>query len=62
MTMKLYVTSKAYIKSLDKGESGYGKIKRESNGILTGMMMNKMLYTLGTQTEVVTDQEPLIPI
>ena len=35
--------------------------ERESNGILTGMMMNKM-YTLGTHTEVVTDHEPLIPI
>ena len=42
-------------------ESGYGQIERESNGILTGMHMNKM-YTLGTHVQVVTDHQPLIPI
>ena len=42
-------------------EAGYGQIERESNGIYTGMLMNKM-YTLGTHVEVVTDHEPLIPI
>jgi hypothetical protein len=42
-------------------EAGYSQIERESNGILTGMFMNKM-YTLGTQVEVVTDHEPLVPI
>ena len=42
-------------------EAGYGQIERESNGILTGMLMNRM-YTLGTHVEVVTDHEPLIPI
>ena len=40
-------------------ESRYGQIERESNGILTGMFMNKM-YTLGTHVEVVTDHEPLL--
>ena len=42
-------------------EARYGQIERESNGILTGMLMNKM-YTLGTQVEVVTDHKPLLPI
>ena len=42
-------------------ESRYAQIERESNGILTGMCMNKM-YTLGTNVEVVTDHKPLIPI
>ena len=42
-------------------EAGYGQIERESNGICTGMYMNKM-YTLGTHVEVVTDHQPLIPI
>ena len=41
-------------------EAGYGQIERESNGILTGMHMNKM-YTLGTQIEVLTDHAPLLP-
>ena len=40
-------------------ESRYGQIERESNGILTGMSMNRM-YTLGTEVEVVTDHEPLL--
>ena len=44
-----------------KTESGYGQIEKESNGILTGMMMNNM-YALGTHTEVVTEHKPLIPI
>ena len=42
-------------------EAAYGQIERESNGILTGMYMNKM-YTLGTHVEVVNDHAPLIPI
>ena len=42
-------------------EAGYGQVERESNGICTGMHMNKM-YTLGTHVEVVTDHAPLIPI
>ena len=42
-------------------ESRYSQIERESNGILTGMCMNKM-YTLGTKVEVVTDHKPLLPI
>ena len=42
-------------------ESGYGQVERESNGILTGMHVNKM-YTLGTHVQVVTDHQPLIPI
>lgn len=41
-------------------EAGYGQIERESNGILTGMHMNKM-YTLGTHVEAVTDHQPLLP-
>ena len=40
-------------------EARYGQIERESNGILTGMAMNK-LYTLGTPVEVITDHEPLV--
>ena len=43
-------TSRAWTET----ESRYGQIERESNGILTGMMMNKM-YTLGTDVEIVTD-------
>ena len=50
-------TSRAWTKA----EAGYGQIERESNGILSGMTMNKM-YTLGTQVEVVTDHKPLIPL
>ena len=42
-------------------EANYSQIERESNGILTGMCMNKM-YTLGKQVEVITDHEPLIHI
>ena len=42
-------------------ESGYVQLEKESNGILTGMYMNKM-YTLGTHVQVVTDHQPLIPI
>ena len=42
-------------------ESRYGQIERESNGILTGMLMNKM-YTLGTHVEIINDHEPLVPI
>ena len=42
-------------------EARYGQIERESKGILTGMMMNKM-YILGTKVEVVTDHKSLIPI
>ena len=42
-------------------EARYGQIEQENNGILTGMLMNKM-FTLGTQVEVVTDHEPLLPI
>ena len=41
-------------------ESRYGQTERESNGILTGMCMNRM-YTLGTEIEVVTDHKPLLP-
>lgn len=41
-------------------EAGYGQIGRESNGILTGMYMNRM-YTLGTYTKVITDHRPLEP-
>jgi len=51
-------------------EAGYSQIERESNGILTGMYMNKMytigtlnkMYTIGTHIEVVTDHNPLVPI
>ena len=50
-------TSRAWTKA----EAGYGQIERESNGILTGMTMNKM-YTLGAHVEVVTDHKPLIPL
>ena len=42
-------------------EAGYSQIERESNGVLTGMYMNKM-FTLGTFIEVVTDHAPLVPI
>ena len=42
-------------------KAGYGQIERESNGILTGMLMNKM-YTLGTHVEIINDHAPLIPI
>ena len=48
-------------RSWTKAEAAYGQIERESNGILTGMMMNKM-YTLGTAVEIVTDHKPLIPL
>ena len=44
-----------------KAESDYAQIERESNGILTGMNMNRM-YTLGTHIEVITDHAPLVPI
>ena len=40
-------------------EAQYGQIERESNGILTGMYMNKM-YTMGTEVEIVTDHQPLL--
>ena len=40
-------------------EARYGQIERESNGILTGMYMNKM-YTTGNHVEVVTDHKPLV--
>ena len=42
-------------------EAGYSQIERESNGILTGMHMNKM-YTMGTYVEVVADHKPLVQI
>ena len=42
-------------------DNGCGQVERESNGILTGMQMNKM-YTLGTHVQVVTDHQPLIPL
>ena len=42
-------------------EARYSQIERESNGILTGMHMNRM-YTVGTHVEVVTDHDPLLPI
>ena len=42
-------------------EARYSQMERESNGILTGMWMNRM-YTMGTHVEVVTDHEPLVPI
>ena len=42
-------------------EAGYSQIERESNGVMTGMYMNKM-YTMGAEVEVVTDHKPLIPI
>ena len=42
-------------------ESRYGQIERESNGILTGMFMQRM-YTLGTYVEVVNDHKPLVSI
>ena len=45
-------------RSWTSAEAGYGQIEQKSNGILTGMYMNRM-YTLGTHTEVVTDHEPL---
>ena len=49
-------TSRAWILA----DAGYGQIKLESNGILTGMHTKKM-YTLGTHIEVVTDHAPLLP-
>ena len=42
-------------------EARYSQIERESNGILTGMHMNRM-YTMGTPVEVVTDHKPLVNI
>ena len=48
-------------RSWTKAEAAYGQIERESNGILTGMMMNKM-YTLETFVEIVADHKPLIPL
>ena len=42
-------------------EQRYSQMERESNGILSGMMMNKM-YTLGTHIEVVNDHKPLLPM
>ena len=48
-------TSRAWTET----ESRYSQIERESNGVLTGLSMNKM-YTLGTKTEVVTDHKPLL--
>ena len=42
-------------------EARYSQIERESNGILTGMHMNKM-FTLGTHVEVVNDHKPLISL
>ena len=49
-------TSRAWTKA----ESGYGQVERESNGILSGMIMNKM-YTLGTHVDFVS-HKPLIPM
>ena len=37
------------------------QIERESNGIRTGMHMNRM-YALGTHVDVVTEHKPLIPV
>ena len=48
-------------RSWTEAESGYSQIERESNGILTGMYMNRM-YTLGTHIEVITDHKPLVHI
>ena len=48
-------------RSWTAAEAGYSQIEGESNGTLTGMLMNKM-YTLGTMTEVVTDHKPLVNI
>ena len=42
-------------------KAGYGQVERESNGILTGMYMNKM-HVFGTHTKVVTDHKPLLPL
>ena len=42
-------------------ESRYGQIERESNGIQSGMHMNRM-YTTGTHVEIVTDHKPLVQI
>ena len=49
------------LRTLTLAESGYSQVERESNGILTGMYMNKM-YTFGNHVQVVTDHQPLIPI
>lgn len=48
-------------RSWTQAEAGYGQIERESNGILTGMFMNKM-YTIGADIVVVTDHKPLVMI
>ena len=48
-------------RSWTETESHYSQIERESNGILTGMLMNRM-YTIGTHIEIVTDHKPLVPI
>ena len=42
-------------------EAGYGQTEHESNGVLTGIHMNKM-YALGTHIEVVTDHALLLPV
>ena len=42
-------------------KAGYGQVERESNGILTGMHMNKMCV-LGPHTEVATDHKPLLHV
>ena len=48
-------------RSWTAAEAGYSQIEQESNGILTGMLMNKM-YNLGTMIEVVTNHKPLVTI
>ena len=42
-------------------KAGYGQVQWESNGIQTGMHMNK-IYVVGTHTELVTDHKPLLPL
>ena len=51
----------SHSRSWTAAEEGYSQIEQESNGILTGMLMNKM-YTLGTIIEVLTDHKPLVTI
>ena len=55
---KFWRTVNHTLRAWTPAESGYGQVERGSNGILTGMYMNKM-YTLGTHVQVVTDHQPL---
>ena len=42
-------------------EKGYSQLERESNGVYTGIVTNRM-YLQGTCFKVVVDHKPLVPL